>query len=128
MGHELDSDVTPIDTGLDFAVRKSGGFIGAEALAAKREEGNVPRVVSLKIHDQSAVPLGHEPVYLGETIIGRTTSTSYGYRVDCPVALALLNGDVVDGTAVEVDIAGAKFAAQVVLGSLFDPAGARMRA
>jgi len=128
MGHELDGDVTPIDTGLDFAVRKSGGFIGAEALAAKREEGNVPRVVSLKIHDQSAVPLGHEPVYLGDAIIGQTTSTSYGYRVDCPVALALLNGDVADGTAVDVDIAGVKFAAQVVLGSLFDPAGTRMRA
>ena len=38
MGHELDSDVTPIDAGLDFATRKAGGFIGAEALAEHRKK------------------------------------------------------------------------------------------
>ena len=41
MGHELDSDVTPIDAGLDFATRKAGGFIGAEALAECRKKGVV---------------------------------------------------------------------------------------
>ena len=35
MGHELDSDTTPIEAGLAFATRKSGGFIGSEALTGK---------------------------------------------------------------------------------------------
>ncbi|MGB1209222.1 MAG: glycine cleavage T C-terminal barrel domain-containing protein, partial [Paracoccaceae bacterium] len=126
MGHELDSDVTPIDAGLGFATRKSGGFIGADALAAQRDQNAPSRMVSLRISDKTAVPLGHEPVYLGDRIIGQTTSASYGYRLDCPVALALLKAPVGDGTTVAVDIAGVKFAAQVVLGPLFDATGARL--
>jgi len=127
MGHELDSDVTPIDTGLDFATRKKGGFVGAEALSQARQSRDQTRVVSLKIADKSAIPLGHEPIYLGPMIIGQTTSTAYGYRLDYPVALALLDGPIDDGTEVQVDIAGTKFIAQVILGPLFDPEGSRMR-
>jgi len=127
MGHELDSDVTPIDTGLDFAIRKKGGFVGADALTAQQQAGAVARVMSVKIDDTIAVPLGHEPIYLGDTVIGLTTSTSFGYRIGCPVALAMLDSPVADGTKVEVDIAGDRFAATLVLGPLYDPAGARMR-
>ena len=127
MGHELDSDVKPNDTGLDFAARKEGGIVGAEALEKAREDGAKSRVVSLKISDQSAVPLGHEPVYFGNTIIGQTTSTAYGYRLDCPVALAALNAPIEDGALLEVDIAGTSFTAHLVLGPLFDPDGSRMR-
>ncbi|TMV57790.1 FAD-dependent oxidoreductase, partial [Thioclava sp. BHET1] len=45
MGHELDSDVTPITTGLDFATRKKGGFIGAEALAEARARGEASHMI-----------------------------------------------------------------------------------
>ncbi len=127
MGHELDSDVTPIDTGLDFATRKKGSFIGADALAAQRETNAQARVVSLKFADQDAVPLGHEPIHLDGQIIGQTTSTSYGYRVKCPIALAFLKSPVPDNTQVLVDIAGTKYSATVVIGPLFDPSGDRMK-
>ncbi|MEO1539265.1 MAG: FAD-dependent oxidoreductase [Pseudomonadota bacterium] len=128
MGYELDSDVTPIDTGLDFATRKTGGFVGADALSRSRAEGAKPRIVSLKFADRAAVPIGHEPVYGGDTIIGQTTSASYGHRVNRPVALALLNASVNGGLDVEVDIAGTRHRAEAVLGPLFDPNGTRMRA
>lgn len=127
MGHELESDVTPIDTGLDFAIRKTGGFVGAEALAARQKTGAAARVMSVKIDNTNAVPLGHEPIYLGDTIIGQTTSASIGHRVGCPVALAMLKAPAKDGTRVDVDIAGIRFAAALVLGPVFDPTGARMR-
>jgi len=128
MGHELDSDVTPIAAGLDFATRKSGGFIGAEALTEARGKGAGPRVVSLRFEDPEAVPLGHEPLYLDGVIIGQTTSCAYGYRVGAPVALAFLSQDrPADGTRVQADIAGALHAATVIHGPLYDPAGARMK-
>lgn len=127
MGHELDSDLTPVDAGLDFATRKKGGFIGAEALAEARNSGAAARVISMKFADQNAVPLGHEPIYLEGAIIGQTTSASYGYRIGCPVALASVKSPVADGTQVEVDIAGQMFAAAVVIGPLVDPDGHRMR-
>ncbi|MEQ9695624.1 FAD-dependent oxidoreductase [Shimia sp. SDUM112013] len=127
MGHELDSDVSPIETGLDFATRKKGGFIGAEALAERRANGAVPQVVSLKLDDVAAVPLGHEPIYLNGEIIGQTTSCAFGYRVGAPVALGHVHGAIADGTRVQVDIARTLFDATVVIGPLFDPNGSRMK-
>ncbi|MDJ0860186.1 MAG: FAD-dependent oxidoreductase [Dinoroseobacter sp.] len=126
MGHELDSDVTPIAAGLGFATRKSGGFIGAEALEAARSAGETSQIVSLRFHDDVAVPLGHEPVYADGRIVGQTSSAAYGYRVGAPVALAHATG-LTDGQTVEVDIARQMFAATVVRGPLFDPEGARMK-
>lgn len=126
MGHELDGDVTPVDAGLDFAVRKSGGFIGAEALAKARGIGR-SHVVSLILEDVNAIPLGHEPIYLGDAIIGETSSAAFGYRVGRPIALAHVRRPVEDGAQVTLDIAGTHFAAKVAIGPICDPDGAWMQ-
>lgn len=126
MGHELDSDVTPVEAGLDFATRKAGGFIGAEALATRRAKGASSQVVSLTIDDENAVPLGHEPIYLDGKIIGKTTSTAFGHRVGKPIALGYAKGAIADGARVQVDIARQLFDATVTVGPLYDPAGERM--
>ncbi|TDS91133.1 GcvT family protein [Pelagimonas phthalicica] len=127
MGHELDGDVTPIEAGLDFATRKGGGFIGDKALAARRDAGAVAQVVSLKLADQNAVPLGHEPIYLNGDIIGQTSSCAYGHRIDAPIALGHIKTPVADGTTVQIDIARKMFDATLITGPLFDPEGTRMK-
>ena len=48
MGHELDGDVTPPEAGLMFATRKTGGFIGFEALENRKADGARPKIISLK--------------------------------------------------------------------------------
>jgi len=126
MGHELDGDVTPLDTGLDFATRKKGGYIGAEVLAAQREAGTISQVVSLKFDNTAAVPLGHEPIYAGGEMVGQTSSASYGFRVGAPIALAHAKG-LSDGQRVQVDIARDLFDATVTIGPLYDPHGTRMK-
>lgn len=127
MGHELDSDVTPIAAGLDFAVRKKGGFIGAEALNIARDSGAKAHVISLILDDPTAVPLGHEPIYAGDTIIGETSSAAFGHRVGKPVALAHTRSPVANGANVTVDIAGTHYAAQVVHAPICDPDGVWMK-
>ncbi|WP_283646906.1 GcvT family protein [Marinovum algicola] len=126
MGHELDGDVTPIETGLDFAIRKTGGFIGAEALTARRVAGAENHVISLTFDDAEAVPLGHEPIHAGDQIVGQTTSAAFGFRLGAPVALGHAKG-LGDGQRVQVDIARRLFDATVTLGPLFDREGARMK-
>lgn len=128
MGHELDGDVTPIAAGLDFAVRKSGGFVGDTALNARRAAGEGSSIVSLQFDDEAALPLGHEPVYLAGEIVGQTTSCAFGRRVGKPVALAHVSRPLADGARVEVDIARAKFCAVAKRGPLYDPDGLRMKA
>ncbi|MDD9922376.1 MAG: FAD-dependent oxidoreductase [Boseongicola sp.] len=126
MGHELDGDVNPITTGLEFATRKSGGFTGFEALETAKTKGARNAILSLKFEDQDAVPIGHEPIYSEGRIVGQTSSCAYGFRVGAPVALAHATG-LADRQRVSVDIGGEMFAAQVVEGPLFDPSGSRMK-
>ncbi len=127
MGHELDGDITPIAAGLDFAARTSGGFIGANALARARADGANTQLVTVVLDDPMAVPLGHEPIYYNDDIVGETSSAAFGYRIGRPVALAHTRVALGHGEHVTVDVAGTRFAAQVVIGPAFDPGGARMR-
>jgi len=127
MGHELDGDITPIAAGLDFAVRKGGGFIGAEALEAARARGEVVHIISLTFDDEAAMPLGHEPIYCDDRIVGQTSSCAFGYRIGKPVGLGHIHEPVKDGTRVQIDIARQMFGATVAVGPLFDPKGTRMK-
>jgi len=127
MGHELDSDVSPVETGLDFATRQSGGFTGFDAMQARRASGANNHVISLTLDDEKAVPLGHEPIYLDGRIVGQTSSCAFGFRVGKPVALGYCDTPLSNGDSVEIDIAREFFNATVTIGPLFDPEGARMR-
>ncbi len=129
MGHELDSDLSPVDVGLQPMTRSSGGFIGFDALQERRGKDAGKRLVSLVFGDETSVPLGHEPILHGGKIIGQTTSCAFGYRIGKPVALGLLDRPAGDGDerAVTVDIARRPVDATLISGPVFDPLGARMR-
>lgn len=126
MGHELDSDTSPVEAGLDMLVSKKKSFIGSEALAGRRKDAK-RAMMTVIIEDESAVPLGHEPVYAGGRIVGHTTTACFGYRVGKPIALAYVRMEDADGAAAEVDIAGTRFAALLQFACAFDPSGSRMK-
>jgi glycine cleavage system aminomethyltransferase T len=80
-GHDLDTDVNPLQAGLGFAIDWSTEFIGRAALAEIRQQPLDSRMVSVVLQDIDAVPLGNEPVYLGGVIVGQTTSAAFGFRI-----------------------------------------------
>ena len=84
-------------------------------------------IVSIQFDDETAVPLGHEPVYLNGQIIGQTTSTAFGYRIGKPVALAYLKTPAADGAKIQVDIARSKYSGTISFTPAYDPKGLRMR-
>lgn len=127
MGHELDGDTSPIETGLEFATRKTGGFVGFEAMQDRRAKGALNKLVSLVLDDEAAVPLGHEPIYLDGKIVGQTSSCAFGYRIGKPVALGHTNVQLQTGQRVQVDIAREMFDATITIGPVFDPQGLRMK-
>ena len=125
-GHDLDTDVTPAMAGLDFALASDKDFIGKAALAACGAPSS--RLVSLAFDDESAVPLGNEPVMAGDRIIGKTTSAAFGYRVGRPVAIAQITSEgVADDAVATVNIGGEISGCRMSVGPLFDPSGGRMR-
>ena len=87
-------------------------------------------MATIVLDDANAVPLGSEPVYLGDRIVGKTTSAAFGYRVGKPVALAMLDSERLSeapAQRVDIDIAGSRVAGRVTFEAAFDPRGARMR-
>ena len=127
-GHDIGPDDTPLEAGLDFAVKLDAGidFIGRPALLEQRAQGLDRRLVSILLDDRDAEPLGHEPVYRGDALCGQVTSAAFGYRVDRPVALASLR-EPVEGETVALDIAGERYAGRVSLEAVYDPKGTRLR-
>ena len=127
MGHELDSDVSPIDVGLAAFTRKSGGFTGYEAMQKYRALPHNNQIVSLIFNDESIVPLGHEPIVNDGQIIGKTTSCAFGYRVGKPVALGQVSIALNEGDNLQVNIAGKLCKVTTHHEALFDVHGARMK-
>ena len=128
-GHELDSEVSPVDSGLSFTVDWEKDFLGKRALEERRESGARNRFISVILDNHDAIPLGDEPVVYQGKPIGRTTSAAFGYRINAPVAISSLNEGVElpDETSVEVNVAGVLFSGKIRHGPAFDPAGTRMK-
>ena len=127
LGHELDSDIGPIEVGLDMFTRRTGGFVGYAAMEKKRKEGAENKLISLTLEDDTAVPIGGEPIYLNDQIIGQTTSCAFGFRIGKPIALGYLKEKVLNNSNVYVDIARHLYRATVSTGPLFDADGLTMR-
>ena len=130
-GHDIDTDVTPLAAGLEFAIARSKDFVGRDALSRLGDKPPGQRIASIVLDDAEAVPLGSEPVRLGERIVGKTTSAAFGYRIGRPVALALIDADRLAGAPdrrVDIDISGSRAPGVVSFAPAFDPSGARMRA
>ncbi|MEM7209023.1 MAG: FAD-dependent oxidoreductase [Pseudomonadota bacterium] len=117
-GHDLDTDINPIQAGLDFAVDWNSDFIGRDALERARQNGATNEVFNIILDDADTNPLGNEPVYLTDRIIGKTSAAAYGYRIQQPVAIAQIKPefvcDALKSDAVEIDIAGERFHGKIV--------------
>jgi glycine cleavage system aminomethyltransferase T/glycine/D-amino acid oxidase-like deaminating enzyme len=125
-GSDLNSETTPDEAGLSFAVKRDKGeFIGRAALDGRPAQ----TLVCLVLADPRAVALGSEPVRAASgEIAGRVTSGGYGYAVGASIAYAYVPAALAQpGTEVAVDIFGDWVPAEVRAEPLYDPQGERVR-
>lgn len=110
-GHEMDETVTPRETGLGFAVKMDKeDFIGKDAMV----EPATRKRIGLKVTGRGIIREA-QPVFVGETQIGTTTSGTHCPYLGHPVAMALVQKESVAlGDAVEVEVRGRRVAAEVV--------------
>ena len=107
---------------------KEGGFVGREALVEAKERGPRTLLACLVLEDPRSVALGNEPVRVAGEVVGRITTGGYGYTVGRSIAYAYLPPEHAEpGTAVDVEIFGARIEGEVVREPLFDPEGERIR-
>ena len=113
-GHEMDDEISPLETGLKFAVKmgKEEDFIGKKAM----EERGEPKItrIGLKVTGRGIIR-EHKDIYIGEKKIGHTTSGTHCPFLGYPIAMALVDaGSVEIGNKVEVDVRGRKVEAEVI--------------
>lgn len=112
-GHEMSDDISPLETGLSFAIKMAKEeFIGKEGLESR---GPLTRKrVGLKVTGRGIIR-EQANVYLGEQEIGITTSGTHAPYLGYPIAMAFLDIEHVEiGTAVEVDVRGRRVAAEII--------------
>ena len=109
-GHELTEDWTPLEAGISWAVKlkKKGGFVGRDALAAQKENG-VPRtLVGLEV---TGGPIAREgaKVLSGGKEVGFVTSGTFAPTLQKKLALALIDASFADAD-LAVDVRGKQLA------------------
>ncbi|MBS5065348.1 MAG: glycine cleavage system aminomethyltransferase GcvT [Hungatella hathewayi] len=112
-GHEMDDDISPLEAGLGFAVKMGKEeFVGKEGIE-KRGELTRKRV-GLKVTGRGIIR-EHENVFVGDKLVGQTTSGTHCPYLGYPVAMALLDIAYTEvGTQVEAEVRGRRVPAEVV--------------
>ena len=112
-GHEMDETVTPLEAGLDFAVKlNKPEFIGKDALVAA---GTPQRVrVGLAVTGRGIVR-EHQDLFLDGEKIGHTTSGTHCPFLGKALAMGLIDAKYAAvGTALEADVRGRRVAVEIV--------------
>lgn len=112
-GHEMDDEVTPLETGLGFAVKMAKeDFIGKAALEEKGEPA-IKRI-GLKVTGRGIIR-EHQDVFVDGKKIGHTTSGTHCPYLGYPIAMALVDASYTEvGTKVSVEVRGRSVEAEIV--------------
>ena len=115
-GHELDENTTPIEAGVGFFVAlDKGDFNGRSVLAKQKAEGAKKKLVAFKMSDKSAPPRPHYAIFSGDKKVGEVTSGTQSPSLAVGIGLGYVTPDLAKaGTAIEIEIRGRRFPAQVV--------------
>ena len=133
--HDITDEDSPLEAGLDFVVKfdKAGGFIGREALFARREQGLTRRMVQLRLTDPDPLIYHNEPIWRDGELVGHITSGAYGHQLGGAVGLGYVScqpdaaAESVLSGQYEVEVACERVPAEVSLRPLYDPDNARIR-
>ena len=130
VGTELSIEYAALESGLHrFVDLDKGDFIGRNGLLAWQQRGFGNALVTLAVDGpEDADPLGNNPLYVGDEMVGRSTSGNYGFRVERSLALAMVRPELAaEGTELAIDVLGERYPAVVIGESPWDPANARLR-
>lgn len=133
-GHDITDEDTPLEAGLEFAVRFSKPeFAGRAALLAQRERGLTKRLVQFVLEDADALLYHNEPIWRDDEIVGSITSGMFGHTLGAAVGLGYVqSADGVTDAYVEsgryaIEVAGRRIPARASLRPLYDPQHKRVR-
>lgn len=136
-GHDIDNTDSVLEAGLGFAVdlKKPGGFVGKEAVLAKKQKGPLTRrLVQILVKDPEPLMFHAEVVRRDGKAVGYVRAASYGFTLGGAVGLAMIegNGEPVDAAFLskgtwEVEIADKRYPSIASMKPLYDPEMKRVK-
>jgi 4-methylaminobutanoate oxidase (formaldehyde-forming) len=135
-GHDIDNTDSVLEAGLGFAVdmKKECGFLGKEAVVAKKAEGPLKRrVLQVLVKDPEQMMFHAEIVHRNGKAVGYVRAASYGFSLGGAVGLVMVEaGEPIDQKYVdagtwEIDIAGKKYPAIASIKPLYDPENKKIK-
>ncbi len=136
-GHDIDNTDSVLEAGLGFAVdlKKPGGFVGRDAVLAKKAAGPLTRrLLQVLVKDPEPMMFHAEVVRRDGREVGYVRAASYGHTLGGAVGLAMIQADrpldqeYLDTGRWEVDIAGRLYPAIASLRPLYDPDMTKIKA
>ncbi|MFZ7092110.1 GcvT family protein [Primorskyibacter sp. 2E233] len=132
-GHDITCEDHVLEAGLGFAVKTDkAGFLGRDAVLAKRDAGLDRRLVQFLLQDPEPMLYHNEPILRDGQIVGHLTSGSYGHHLGAAVGLGYVpcsgeSAAAVLASSYEIDVAGTRVSAKASLQPLYDPKSERAR-
>ena len=137
-GHDIDNTDSVLEAGLGFAVAldKPGGFVGRDAVLARKAAGPLHRrLAQVLLTDPDPLLFHGEVVRRDGVPVGYIRAASYGFTLGGAVGLAML--ERADGSALDqkwldggewtVEVADRHAPARCSLRPMYDPQNARIR-
>ncbi|MFZ9937461.1 MAG: glycine cleavage system aminomethyltransferase GcvT [Luteolibacter sp.] len=124
-GNDLSPERSPIEAGLGFFCDlDKPDFIGRETLVRHKTDGPPLKLTALKYTDKAPPPRAHYPVAtMDGTVIGELASGALSPSLMTGIGMAYLPPDFSKpGTALQIDVRGRLFPAEVVKKPFYKPA------
>jgi 4-methylaminobutanoate oxidase (formaldehyde-forming) len=135
-GHDIDNTDSVLEAGLGFAVdlKKPGGFIGRDAVLARKSAGALTRrLVQVQLKDPAPLMFHAEVVWRDGVAVGYVRAASYGHTLGGAVGLAMIEAGVpldqawIDAGVWDVEVGAARYPAVASLAPLYDPRNVRIK-
>lgn len=113
-GHETSEKITPIESGLDWAVSLEKDFIGKQALEKQKNQGTEKTLIAFEMIDR-AIPRENYEVFSNNENIGHVTSGTFSPTFRKPLGMASIKtGHSQIGNKINIKIRGKFYNAVIV--------------
>jgi dimethylglycine dehydrogenase len=121
-------DFTAAESGLDVFIHWDKDFVGKDAALEERSSGPRQKLVTLVVDSDDIDVSNDEAIMRDGEAVGYVSSGGYAHHAGKSVALGYVPAELAGaGTAVEVEIMGRRYPAEVLGAPLYDANGGRMR-
>ena len=126
---EFAKDYNPLESGMaPFIDFDKPDFIGRSALLELRKQPLKRKLITLTVDALDVDASGFEPIWVGERLVGYTTSGGFGHTTGRSLAMGYIDSDQIDPQALyEIHILGERRRATLVEQAVYDPQGLRPR-